>query len=92
MQGRDAAAKALHGRLQVQNFVDPTLGHERPYWGRLHYMGPQRRPDYFDVYFDDAEVYNYTMAEAKAHLQPSHVVLPAGIRLPGDDKLGRVGL
>jgi hypothetical protein len=91
MRGRDAAAQALHGRLLLQNFDDPATGRERPYWGRLHYMGAQRRPEYFDVHFDDGEVYNYTMAEAKAHLQPPHVVLPAGMQLPGDDKLRLTG-
>lgn len=89
MRSRDAQAKALHGRLIVQNFVDPGTQQLRPYWGRLHYMGPQRRPDYFDVYFEDGDVYNYTMAEVKPHLQPVTVMLPAGMMLPGDAKLAQ---
>jgi hypothetical protein len=55
----DAAAQALHGGLILQNFVDPTHGHERPYWGRLHFMGAQRRPAYYDVHFEDGDVYSY---------------------------------
>ena len=47
MRARDATAQQLHGRLILQNFVDPSTQQLRPYWGRLHYMGPQRR--YFDV-------------------------------------------
>jgi hypothetical protein len=87
MRARDATAQQLHGRLILQNFVDQSTQQLRPYWGRLHYMGPQRRPDYFDVYFEDGDVYNYTVAEAKPLLQPVDTVLPAGIALPGDDKI-----
>jgi hypothetical protein len=86
MRGRDAAAQQLHGRLILQNFVDPATQQLRPYWGRLHYMGQQRRPDYFDVHFEDGDVYNYTVAEAKPLLQPVNTVLPAGITLPGDNQ------
>jgi hypothetical protein len=53
----------------------------------VHFKGPQRRPDYFDVCFEDGDVYNYTVAEAKPLLQPVDTVLPAGIILPGDDKI-----
>jgi hypothetical protein len=87
MRARDAAAEQLHGRLILQNFVDPVTQQLRPYWGRLHYMGPLRRPDYFDVHFEDGDVYNYTVVEAKSLLQPVDTVLPAGITLPGDDKI-----
>jgi hypothetical protein len=86
MRGRDTAAQQLHGRLILQNFVDPATQQLRPYWGRLHFMGPKRRPDYFDVHFEDGDVYNYTVAEAKPLLQPPHTVLPAGITLPRDDQ------
>lgn len=87
MRARDAQAQALHGRLIQQNFIDPSSQTLRPYWGRLHYMGAQRRPAYFDVYFEDGDVYNYTVAEVKPHLQPVNVMMPAGMHLPGDDKL-----
>jgi hypothetical protein len=87
MRSRDATAQQLHGRLILQNFVDASTQQLRPYWGRLHYMGPQRRPDHFDVNFGDDDAYNYTVAEAKPLLQHVHTVLPAGITLPGDDKI-----
>lgn len=87
MRGRDAAAQQLHGRLILQTFVDPNTQQPRPYWGRLHFMGPQRRPAYFDVHFDDGDVYQYTVAEVKPLLQPVGTVLPAGITVPGDNQL-----
>jgi hypothetical protein len=89
MRGRDAQAqlRKLHGRLIVQNFVDSKTEQLRPYWGRLHYMGAQRRPDYFDVHFDDGDIYNYTMTEVKHLLQPVGATPPAGATIPGDDKL-----
>jgi hypothetical protein len=85
MRNRDAAAQKLDGRLVVQNFVDPATGQRRPYWGRLRFAGAQRRPDYFDVHFEDGDVYNYTVKEVKPLLQPPGAALPAGITIPGDD-------
>lgn len=38
MRQRDAAAKQLHGRLVLQNFVDRSTGRLRPFWGRVHFM------------------------------------------------------
>jgi hypothetical protein len=84
MRQRDSTAGQLHGRLIKQSFRDRSTNRLRPFWGRLHYMGEQRRPRYYDVYFEDGDVYQYTVAEAKKHLQPPHVVLPAGITLPND--------
>eukprot|EP00882_Tetradesmus_deserticola_P002735 GHRQ01002908.1.p1 GENE.GHRQ01002908.1~~GHRQ01002908.1.p1 ORF type:complete len:1949 (-),score=411.99 GHRQ01002908.1:1876-7140(-) len=82
MRQRDAVASQLHGRLVKQNFIDPSTKKLRPFWGKLHYMGDQRRPRYFDVHFEDGDVYQYTTAEVKKHLQPRGSVLPAGITLP----------
>jgi hypothetical protein len=87
MRGRDAQAQKLHRRLIVQNFVDPETEQLRRYWGRLHYMGAQRHPDYFDVHFDDGDIYNYTMTEVKQLLQPVGATHPTGVTIPGDDKL-----
>ena len=87
MRARDEQARALHGRLIVQNFVDPVTGHKRPYWGRVHYMGALRRPQYFDIHFEDGDIYPYTVAELKKLLQPAGVAPPAGITLPGDLEL-----
>jgi hypothetical protein len=84
MRQRDATASQLHGRLIKQSFVDPTTRKQRPYWGRVHYMGEQRRPRYFDVHFEDGDIYQYTTAEVKKYLQPPGCVLPAGIVLPFD--------
>jgi hypothetical protein len=84
MRERDSAAQQLHGRLILQNFVDRVTGRLRPFWGRVHYMGEQRRPRYFDVHFDDGDVYEYTTAEVKKHLQPVGTRLPAGVTLPSD--------
>lgn len=84
MRERDSAAQQLHGRLILQNFVDRVTGRLRPFWGRVHYMGEQRRPRYFDVHFDDGDVYEYTTAEVKKHLQPVGTRLPAGVTLPND--------
>lgn len=84
MRQRDASAKELHGRLVLQNFVDRTTGLLRPFWGRVHFMGEQRRPRYFDVHFDDGDVYEYTTTEVNKHLQPVGTRLPAGVLLPND--------
>jgi hypothetical protein len=84
MRQRDAAASQLHGRLIKQSFIDPSTRKQRPFWGIVHYMGEQRHPRYFDVHFEDGDVYQYTMAEVKKHLQPPGAVLPAGITLPNN--------
>jgi hypothetical protein len=84
MRQRDEAASKLHGRLIKQNFEDPATGQIRPFWGGVHYMGELRRPAYFDVHFEDGDVYAYTTTEVKKHLQPVGTVLPAGTTLPND--------
>lgn len=84
MRERDAAAKLLHGRLMVQVFNDPTTGQPRQYWGRVHFKGEERRPHYFDVHFEDGDVYAYSMRELKPHLQPHGTPLPDGLQLPND--------
>jgi hypothetical protein len=85
MRQRDAAAKELHGRLILQNFVNRSTGLLRPFWGRVHFMGEQCRPQYFNVHFEDGDVYQYTTTEVKKHLQPVGTRLPAGVTLPNDD-------
>jgi hypothetical protein len=84
MRQRDVAAKQLHGRLLLQNFMDPATKRLRPCWGRVHYKGEGRRPRYFDIHFEDGDVYDYTMTEVKPYLQPVGTVLPAGVTLPND--------
>lgn len=84
MRQRDEAAKELHGRLILQNFVDHSSGLLRPFWGRAHFMGEQSRPQYFNVHFEDGDVYPYTTAEVKKYLQPVGMRLPAGVTLPND--------
>jgi hypothetical protein len=91
MRQRDVAARQLHGRLVLQNFVDRSTGMLRPFWGRVHFMGEQRRPQYFDVHFDDGDVYQYTTAELKKHLQPVGMRLPAGVTLPNDGAFEAAG-
>ena len=86
MRQRDAAAQQLHGRLLLQNFLDPVTKRLRPYWGRVHYMGEQRRPRYFDIHFEDGDVYDYTVSEVKPYLQPAGTSLPAGVTLPNDSE------
>lgn len=87
MRKRDDQARSYHGRLMVQNFIDPNLGQKRPFWGRVHYKGALRRPQYFDVHFEDGDIYQYSVAELKPLLQPVGSAPPAGIILPGDDDL-----
>jgi hypothetical protein len=89
MRQRDDAAKQLHGRLIKQNFVDPATRQLRPFWGRVHFMGELRRPAYFDVHFEDGDIYAYTTAEVKKHLQPVGAVPPAGTNLPNDAAFAR---
>jgi hypothetical protein len=89
MRQRDEVAKQLHGRLLKQSFVDPATGQLRPFWGRAHFMGELRRPAYFDVQFEDGDVYAYTTAELRKHLQPVTTVLPAGTTLPNDGAFAR---
>jgi hypothetical protein len=91
MRERDAAAKQMHGRLVLQNFVDRTTGTLRPFWGRVHFRGEQRRPHYFDVHFDDGDVYQYTTTELKKYLQPAGTRLPAGVTLPNDEAFATTG-
>jgi hypothetical protein len=90
MRARDEQARALHGRLVVQNFVDRSTGRKRPFWGRVHYMGSLRRPEYFDIHFEDGDIYPYTVAELKKYLQPAGAAPPAGVALPGDNQLAEV--
>lgn len=84
MRQRDAAAQQLHGRLILQNFMDPVTKRLRPYWGRLHFKGDKRRPRYFDVHFEDGDIHDYTMTEVKPYLQPDGTVLPVGVTLAHD--------
>ena len=85
MRERDEAAKQLHGRLILQNFRDRVTGRSRPFWGRVRFVSAERRPRYFDVCFEDGDVYDYTTAEVRRHLQPTNVSLPAGVIIPNDD-------
>jgi hypothetical protein len=89
MRQRDAAARELHGRLLLQNFQDKHTGQLKPFWGRVHFVSEQRRPQYFDVHWEDGDVYDYTTAEVKKHLQPCGTSLPAGVTLPNDQEFAQ---
>lgn len=49
------------------------------------------RPRYFDVHFDDGDVYQYTTTEVKKHLHPADTRLPAGVTLPNDAAFAPAG-
>jgi site-specific DNA-cytosine methylase len=84
MRERDAAAQQLHGSLIMQNFKDPATGRVRPFWGRVHFISAERRPRYFDVHFEDGDIYDYTKTEIDLYLQPPDAVLPPGTTIPGE--------
>ncbi|KAF8056149.1 pol [Scenedesmus sp. PABB004] len=86
MRERDEAAKQLHGRLVRQHFVDRQTGQRRLFWGRAHFMGEQRRPAYFDVCWEDGDVYRYATAELTKILTPQDTLLPAGA-MEGEEEL-----
>jgi hypothetical protein len=85
MRERDTKAKQLHGRLVLQSFVDRATGQRKPFWGRVHFVSEQRRPRYFDIHFEDGDIYDYTVADVQKHVQPARTVLPAGVTLPNDE-------
>jgi hypothetical protein len=87
MRARDAAARKLHGRLVKQEFIDSATQRLRTYWGRVHFQGEARRPRYFEVYWDDGDHYDFSVAQLKPILLPAGTLPPAGLVLPGDDRL-----
>lgn len=86
MRLRDTAARELHGRLVLQNFQDKHTGQLKPFWGRVHFVSEQRRPQDFDVHWEDGDVYEYTTTDVKRHLQPVGTSLPAGVTLPNNQE------
>jgi hypothetical protein len=82
MRRRDAAAEALHGRFITRVFKDPITKRPRTYWGKLHYLGPHSRPNYFRVIYEDGDEQAMSTAVAKKHLKSEGTQLPAGVSIP----------
>lgn len=59
MHQRDAAAKQLHNRLVLQDFVDRSTGMLRPFWGRVHSVQVEgfMDPQHFNAHCDDGDIY-----------------------------------
>jgi hypothetical protein len=79
---RDAAAAALHERLVLRSVKDPATGGPAEYWGRVHYLGPQYRPYYFTVVYQDGQEEDCTRRLLSNHMVPADTQLPAGISIP----------
>eukprot|EP00878_Enallax_costatus_P017752 GHUV01018652.1.p1 GENE.GHUV01018652.1~~GHUV01018652.1.p1 ORF type:complete len:228 (-),score=105.09 GHUV01018652.1:239-922(-) len=82
MRRRDAAAAQLHGRFITKVFKDPVSKQPRSFWGKLYYRGNEHRPHYFHVVYEDGDEQHMTAAQARKHLQPAGVQLPAGANIP----------
>ena len=82
MRGRDERARALHGRLIKQRFVDPATRQPRDFWGRAFFQGPLHRPHYFLVHFEDGDTCTHTYDSLRKLLQPEGATPPPGVSLP----------
>ena len=79
---RDEKAAALHGRLILKSFRQPSSQQQRKFWGRLHFRGPLHRPHYLLAAYEDGDSETFTAAAVKAFLQPPDTQLPPGVSIP----------
>jgi hypothetical protein len=79
---RDQEAASLHGQLIRKAFRQPRSNQQRVYWGRLHYRGPQFRPNYFLVIYEDGDDETLTTAQARKLLPASTEQPPPGTSIP----------
>ncbi len=77
---RDEEARKLDGRLIKQPFRDPAIRRHRDYWGKLHYRGPEHRPYYFQIVWEDGNTNAASMRGVKRWLQPESAVPPASVQ------------
>ena len=85
MLAKDAAARALHGRLARRMFPVPGLPEPQWFYGRLHFRGPTFRPYYFQLTYQDGdyEINTLPMMEKKGlELLAPDAVLPTSVRIP----------
>jgi site-specific DNA-cytosine methylase len=82
MRKRDAAAAALDQRL-VRRLYPDASGQPAPFWGRVHFRGPQHRPYYFLVVYQDGQQEECTKRKLSDKiLQPEGTRLPRGVAIP----------
>jgi hypothetical protein len=79
---RDQAAEAKQGRLVKKTFNDPSTGQPRQFWGRVHYLGPLSRPNYYHIVYEDGDTEIMGNRKLNQILQPEEVQLPAGVSIP----------
>lgn len=86
MRARDEAAKKLHGRYIKEWFSVTGSKNKSEYWGLVHYKGPQYRPHYFTVTYEDGAQLQRSMRQLKNEqlvtIMPEGTKLPAGKRIP----------
>jgi hypothetical protein len=76
MRARDKQAESYHGRYVSRKQIDQS-GSTPSTWGTVIYRGPDFRPQYFTVHYDDGTKENLSMTKLK-NRQP----LPAGSARP----------
>jgi hypothetical protein len=80
---KDAAARALHGRLVRRNFAVGRI--QRPFYGRLHFRGATLRPYHFQITWQDND-YDVDLCKSMlargTELLPADAALPAGVTIP----------
>jgi len=82
MKKRDAAAALMQDRLVHEVFRNPSTGKNQKYWGRVTYLGPEARPDYFMITYEDGDTQGMNMRKLKKWLQPEGTQLPEGVVIP----------
>lgn len=75
---RDGAAAALHGRLVLRPYSG-AAGQPAELWGKLHFLGPQYRPRYFTVVYQDGQEEDCSVRQVRKWLLPADTQLPLGI-------------
>ena len=62
-RANDTAAAAYHGRLVTKHVT--SKGQVTTLWGTVKYLGPEHRPKYFEIKYDDSSKENLSMAALK---------------------------
>lgn len=89
MRRRDNTAAGLDGRLLLKSKHDPATGLPASYWGRVHYRGPQYRPYYFLVVYEDGATQQVTRRALAKWLMPADTQLPAVVVIPSQPPLAQ---
>jgi len=82
MKKRDQAAAAKHGRLVKKAFKDSVTGQTRDFWGRIQFLGPLNRPNYYHIIYEDSDSEIMGNRQLNKIIQPVETQLPAGDQHP----------